>query len=205
VTLKAWGRLGRKAKPDLPIVVVSGLPRSGTSMMMRMLTAGGIEPMTDGLRHADGDNPAGYYELERVKKLPSGDTAWLSDARGKAVKVIAALLFDLPDDYRYRVIFMRRHMTEILASQRKMLVNRGQDPDAVADDDMARLFEGHLERVERWSARKDNVSRLDIDYNALVTGGGSDGAELIASFLHRPLDVVAMAAVVDPALYRRRA
>ena len=173
-------------------------------MMMSMLTAGGVDPVTDGLRKADIDNPGGYYELERAKGLSSGDTAWLADAKGKAVKVIAGLLFDLPDDYRYQVIFMRRRMAEILASQRKMLMNRGQDPDAVSDDEMARLFEGHLQRVERWFVDHENVERLDIDYNTLVSGGGAEAAAQIAAVLGLSLNTAAMEAVVDPALYRRR-
>ena len=109
------------------ITIVSGLPRSGTSMMMKMLEAGGIPPLTDEIRTADTDNPKGYYEFERVKKMDKGDTAWLENAQGKSVKVISALLKHLPSDYRYRVIFMRRDMSEILASQKKMLDHRGED------------------------------------------------------------------------------
>jgi hypothetical protein len=108
------------------IVVVSGLPRSGTSMMMKMLEAGGIPVLTDYEREADEDNPKGYFEFERVKNLKDGDDAWLPQAKGKVVKVIAALLTDLPSSYEYEVIFMRRAMPEILASQRQMLIRRGE-------------------------------------------------------------------------------
>ena len=137
--MSLFGRLSpRRTAP--PIVVVSGLPRSGTSMMMRMLEAGGLPPLTDGLRAPNDDNPLGYYEFERVKKLPEGDVGWLPEAQGHAVKIIAALLPHLPDSATYRVLFMRRAMSEILASQRRMLIRRGEDADAVDDAEMARLF-----------------------------------------------------------------
>ena len=123
------------------ITVVSGLPRSGTSMMMKMLEAGGILPIIDNIRTADEDNPKGYYEFERVKAIDKGDTEWVADAQGKSVKVISALLKHLPSDHQYRVIFIRRHMDEILASQRKMLLRRGEDPDKMDDAEMALLFE----------------------------------------------------------------
>jgi len=110
------GFFKRLKKTKQPIIVVSGLPRSGTSMMMRMLEAAGIQPLTDHIRTADSDNLKGYYEFERVKKLKEGDVAWLSDAQGKAVKIIAALLIELPSNYEYHVLFMRRKMEEILAS-----------------------------------------------------------------------------------------
>ncbi|NJN53987.1 MAG: sulfotransferase [Anaerolineae bacterium] len=115
-------------KTDQPVIIVSGLPRSGTSMMMKMLEVGGIPPLTDQIRTADNDNPKGYYEFERVKQLDKGDTAWVADAQGKVVKVISQLLRYLPADQEYRVIFMRRNMDEILASQQKMLINRGGRP-----------------------------------------------------------------------------
>ena len=111
-----------------PVFIVSGLPRSGTSLMMMILNAAGIPPLTDYERNADEDNPRGYYEFERVKKLKDGDFGWLENAQGKAVKVISALLTYLPEGYTYKVIFMRRELSEILASQRKMLINRGGGP-----------------------------------------------------------------------------
>ena len=113
--MKIFKKFGKKE--DKFVTVVSGLPRSGTSMMMKMLDAGGIPPITDNIRSADEDNPKGYYEFERVKKMPGGDTGWMKDAQGKAVKVIAALIEHLPEGYTYKVLFMRRDMDEILASQ----------------------------------------------------------------------------------------
>ena len=186
-----------------PVIIVSGLPRSGTSMMMKMLQAGGVDVLVDDIRKPNEDNPKGYYEFERVKKLPEGDVGWLRHAQGRAVKVIAALLPYLPDTYAYRVLFMHRRLDEILASQRQMLIRRGEDPDKVDDADMARLFEKHIAQVYTWMDQQTTVSYLDIDYNSML----EDPAPLltqIQAFLRRPLDVAQMAAVVDPALYRQR-
>ncbi len=185
------------------IVIVSGLPRSGTSMMMKMLEAGGLLPLTDNLRTADEDNPKGYYEFERVKQLPKGDFAWLPDAQGKVVKVIAALLPYLPPDYSYRVIFMQRAMPEVLASQRQMLVRRGEDPNKIGDDVMARLYEKHLKQVDSWIAGQANVHRLDVNYNEMLTDAQPIVTQL-NQFLDGQLNVEQMAQVVDPKLHRQR-
>ncbi len=161
-------------KPAAPITIVSGLPRSGTSMMMKMLAAGGLPPLTDARRAADEDNPEGYYEFERVKKLKEGDTGWLIDARGKAVKIIAALLPRLPGSHTYRVLFMRRAMPEILASQRRMLVRRGEDPEAIGDAELGELFQKHLAQVEAWLETQPNIQVLDVDYNRIISEPGPE-------------------------------
>jgi len=184
------------------ITVVSGLPRSGTSMMMRMLHAGGMSVLTDNIRQANVDNPKGYYEFERVKKLEH-DRAWLPDAQGKAVKIIATLLRHLPPDYAYQVIFMRRNMAEILASQKRMLVRRGEASDRVDDERMAELFRQHVARVETWLARQSNFEVLYVDYNE-TQAAPLEQAQRINRFLGGALDANKMAAVVDPALYRQR-
>src|SRR5262245_36031507 len=150
-----------------PVIIVSGLPRSGTSMMMRMLAAGGLEPLTDNIRTADEDNPKGYFEFERVKQIET-DQTWLADAAGRVVKLISALLKYLPPDYQYKVIFMRRSMQEILASQRQMLVRRGEPTDRVADDQMAAMFEKHLAQVESWLRAQPNVETIYINYNDVL-------------------------------------
>ena len=186
------------------IVIVSGLPRSGTSLMMRMLEAGGLTPMMDGIRQADGDNPRGYYEFERVKKLRTGDVDWLEDAAGKVVKVVATLLYDLPDAYTYRVVFMSRSMSEILASQRTMLAHRGEVVDAGLDREMARIFQGHLERLDGWLAERLNVTMLKVDHNQLVSGDVGESTARIDRFLGGGLDVASMAGVIEPDLYRQR-
>lgn len=192
-----------KPKPQA-VVIVSGLPRSGTSMMMKMLEAGGLEILTDHIRTPNEDNPKGYYEFERVKKLPDGDVAWLPEAQGRVVKIISALLKHLPPTYPYKVLFMRRRMSEILASQRQMLVRRGEASDKVADDEMTRLFEKHLQDVFAWMAQQSNLTYLEIDYNAMLADPRPQVAQ-IQAFLGLALNTQAMLAVVDPELYRQRA
>jgi LPS sulfotransferase NodH len=191
-------------KKKKTIILVSGLPRSGTSMMMKMLEAGGVTPLTDNIRTADQDNPKGYYEFERAKKLRQGDDAWLAQAEGKAVKTISALLEHLPDSYHYKVFFMRRAMPEIMASQKKMLVNRGEDPDKVDDQEMSALFEKHLLKVTTWLAENPHFEVLDVNYNELLADP-APWIQRICSFLDRPLDTEKMATVIDPQLYRQRA
>ena len=184
------------------MTIVSGLPRSGTSMMMKMLEAGGIPPLTDEIREADADNPQGYYEFERVKKLDKGDSEWLATAEGKSVKVISALLQHLPTDYEYRVIFMERHMPEILASQRKMLDRRGE-VDEMEDEKMQALFAKHLQQVKEWLAEQKNFSVLYVHYSEALADARSQ-AERVKAFLGADLDVDLMTATVDPKLYRNR-
>ena len=187
-----------------PIVVDSGLPRSGTSMMMKMLEAGGLPVMIDGLRAADPDNPEGYYELERVKDLDKGDTAWINEARGQGVKVISALLEFLPKDNQYRVIFIHRRIEEVLRSQRKMLERRGEKTDDVSDAEMADLFAKHLAKVKHWLRLQPNFAVLDVDYNAMLQDP-KPYIQSINHFLGGVLDEQAMAATVNPDLYRNRA
>ena len=138
------------------ITVVSGLPRSGTSMMMKMLEAGGIHPITDGEREADEDNPKGYYEFEPVKQMKA-DTSWMPRAQGKSIKIIAKLLPDMPSGYEYRVLFMRRNMDEMLASQKKMLVRRGEPTDTVSDAMMAKFFAKHVAEIQAWIDTQPNI------------------------------------------------
>jgi hypothetical protein len=185
-----------------PIVIVSGLPRSGTSMMMKMLEAGGLEPLMDGIRSADADNPKGYYEFEAVKQLER-DQSWLPEAQGRVVKVISALLKHLPPAYTYRVIFVRRKMAEILASQKQMLVRRGEPTDRVSDEQMAALFEKHLAQVEAWLAAQPNFEVLYVNHHDVIQSPRAL-AEQVNQFLDGSLDVERMAAVVDPTLYRQR-
>jgi hypothetical protein len=182
---------------------VSGLPRSGTSLMQRMLEAGGIEPLTDEIRTADENNPKGYYEYERVKKLKDDDTGWLNLALGKSVKIISALLEYLPEDYFYRVLFMQRNMHEILASQNKMLVDRGEPTDKVSDEQMAQLYKDHLQKVAAWLEIQNNFRVLYVDYNQLLREPIEPLAQ-IRQFLDKSLQVEEMAKVIDSNLYRQR-
>jgi hypothetical protein len=187
-----------------PIVVVSGLPRSGTSMAMRMLEAGGVAILSDGVRRADDDNPLGYYELEAVKDLDkNGDTSWLDDAGGKAVKIISLLLTWLPETHDYRVLFMRRDLGEVVASQQKMLAARGEAP---ASDDTQRtqeLYERHLAEITRFLGRRKCFSTLLVEHRR-VLDQPQDEALRISRFLDQELNVAAMAAAVDPRLHRNR-
>jgi hypothetical protein len=185
-----------------PITIVSGLPRSGTSMMMRMLDVGGMPILTDHVRTADEDNPKGYYEFERVKQIEH-DQAWLEGAQGKAVKMIAALLKHLPLAYEYKIIFMRRDIEEVLASQRQMLIRRGEAPDTVSDEEMARLFEKHVALTEDWIEGQPHMDVIYVDYGQVLEDPRGQ-AEAIERFLERELAVEAMAGAVDRRLYRQR-
>lgn len=187
-----------------PIIVVSGLPRSGTSMAMRMLEAGGVPLVTDGIRSADASNPHGYFELERVKTLDAAaEASWLREARGRAVKVVSALLTHLPEQYDYQVVFMTRGLDEVLASQNAMLAARGE---AVGPDDhrMRAAYETHLAQVDRFLARRPCFSVLRLEHRAAVSDPPA-AARRIAAFLGRPLDEARMAAAVDRSLHRQRA
>src|SRR6188474_1124359 len=161
-------RLTRGSRGE-PIVVVSGLPRSGTSMMMNMLAAGGLEILSDGERAADIDNPKGYFELERIKNLEKEtDKSYLRAARGKAVKVISFLIKDLPDENDYRVLFMRRDLDEVLVSQKKM-IDRLESADSDADDAaMKEAFRNDIARVRVLSRTRPNFSLCEIHYKDAV-------------------------------------
>lgn len=185
------------------ITVVSGVPRSGTSMMMQMLEAGGLPILTDSLRTATADNPLGYYEYEPVKGLSKGQFDWLSLAQGKAVKVISALVEFLPADYSYRLIFMHRKMDEILASQRRMLSHRGELPSDISDAKMAEILKRHIAKVETWLARQPNFTVLAIDYNQMVADP-LPHALAVNRLLGGHLVAEHMGAVVQPTLYRNR-
>ena len=183
--------------------MVSGLPRSGTSMMMKMLAEGGIPILTDAIRSADDDNPNGYYEFELVKKLPEGQSQWLADAGHKAVKIISALLEHLPAAYHYKIIFMEREPHEILASQQKMLVNRNEK-SAVDDAEMQEQFQKHVAAIKYWLARQPNMEVMYVDYNKMMSGP-ENYCQAIADFIAIPVDVAKMLAVPNARLYRNRA
>ena len=192
------------------ITVVSGLPRSGTSLMMQTLAAGGIPPLTDAQRVPDPSNPRGYLELEAVKKLKL-DKSWLPQARGRAVKIIHLLLPELagapPDDdgqpLRYRVVMMRRPIVEIVASQRAMLARQGKASAAVPDAQLAALFTDQLARVERWLEGRADFQVCPVHYPELIEHPAAAAARVNA-FLDGSLDEAAMAKAVDPALYREK-
>lgn len=189
------------AIPENQIVIVTGLPRSGTSMMMKMLEAGGISPLCDGHRDADTDNPNGYYEFEPVKQTRE-DSRWLQQCGGKAVKMVYSLLYDLPVDRRYDVIFMRRDLNEILVSQRTMLQHMGLSA-GTDDDRMARLFSTEIIRFRTWIAGSQHIRCLEVPYNEIASGGTTP-LNHINAHLGGQLNTSAMASIVDPSLYRNR-
>jgi hypothetical protein len=186
------------------ITVVSGLPRSGTSMMMRMLEAGGLPVMTDHVRVPDESNPKGYYELEQVKQMKDGDTTWIVDSRGKVVKIISALLEYLPPSYEYRIVFMQRNMGEVLRSQREMLARRGEPIDRLGDHYLADLYEKHLSRVSAWLEQQPRMQVIYLHYNQIMADP-QPSIDRLAEFLDPiPLDPTRMLSVVESSLYRQR-
>jgi len=185
---------------DNGIIIVSGLPRSGTSLMMQMLDNGGVPVVTDHIRTADHDNPRGYYEFERVKQIKN-DVSWLPEARGKAVKMVSQLLYELPASERYRIIFMERDMDEMLLSQEKMLA-RLNKPSAPRDT-IERAFREHLRKVRVWLGGQANIEVLAVNYNNLVERP-EDEAERVSAFLGGSADTGNMSKTVDPSLYRNR-
>ena len=185
------------------VVIVSGLPRSGKSMMMKMLEAGGQAILTDNLREADANNPKGYYEFERVKNMKDGDLAWMSEAVGKVVKIVTGLIMFLPSGYNYKIIFMRRDLNEILSSQKKMLGRLGKEDDNIPDDKMAKVYEEHLKEVRGWLIRQPNIETLYVNYNSMVKDP-TEALNKINDFLGGGMDVSVMSAVVDKELYRER-
>ncbi len=182
------------------IIIVSGLPRSGTSLMMQMLDQGGVPVVTDHVRTADTDNPRGYYEYEQVKAIKR-DTSWLPATRGKAFKMVSQLLYDLPPAETYRVIFMERDLDEVLLSQEKMLTRLGRTPAPRAQ--MRGAFALHLERLYDWLARQTNMTVVRVRYRDLVESP-REQVEQIRVFLGGAVDVERMVQAVDPSLYRNR-
>jgi hypothetical protein len=185
---------------DSEIVVVSGLPRSGTSLMMQMLHAAGIEVVTDHVRTADVDNPRGYFEFETAKRIEE-DTSWLPRTRGKAFKMVSQLLYHLPRTERYRIIFMQRNLDEVLVSQEKML--RRRNAAAAPRKQIKQAFTLHLEKLFEWLHQQQNMNVLVVNYNDLL-GDPREHAERIGGFLGDTLTAEAMVQAVDPDLYRNR-
>ena len=189
-------------RPD-SIIVVSGIPRSGTSMMMQILSAGGIALLTDHTRKADSDNPRGYFEFEKTKELAK-DKTWLHKAKGKAVKIISQLLKELPSDFNYKIIFMERTMEEILASQNQMLLNRGTSENQGKNEQLGDLFKKHLAEIKTWLTGQSNFDVTCISFNEVLKNPAPHLLEL-ARFLDISLNLKAMLAVIDKSLYRQKA
>jgi hypothetical protein len=184
------------------ITIVSGLPRSGTSLVMQMLAAGGVPILSDHERQPDTDNPRGYLEWERIKQLPKDPTV-IDEAEGKVVKVISQLLLSLPPAHDYRVIFVQRPLAEVLKSQDEMLRRRGTHDPGVDQGVMKQAFQSHLYQVNTWLTSHANVRVLRLPYHSVLEDAKL-AAESVAEFLGGDLDISAMTAQVDLSLYRQR-
>jgi len=196
-------RLWRRLRFGRPIVIVSGLPRSGTSMMMKMLSAGGLPIVTDGVRVADESNPEGYFELEAVKELDkNADRRWLRGAPGHGVKILSPLLASLPDSYNYSVIYMLRHLREVIASQDAMLARAGEPTQVTPLESLIAEYEAHLRRTRAMLVNRPCFNTLFVDYADAITAPG-EVAERVNAFVGG-LDVERMAAAVNSGLYRQR-
>jgi hypothetical protein len=182
------------------IIIVSGLPRSGTSLMMQLLDNGGIDVVTDNIRTADTDNPKGYYEFEQVKKIKQ-DASWLPETRGKAFKMVSQLLYDLPPSENYRIVFMERDLDEMLLSQEKMLERL--DRKAAPRESMKQAYTLHLEKLYAWLRRQGNFEVLWVSYNDLVEEPERQVGR-VCQFLGHRTNVERMVKTVDPSLYRNR-
>ena len=202
---KFFSGIGKKTQTKKePIIIVSGLPRSGTSMMMKILAAGGISIVADEVRQADTDNPNGYFEVETVKQLPVGNSAWLVEAHGKALKVISSLLEYLPSHFSYKIIFMERDIQEILASQKKMLERRNETYQTT-NVQIEEQFRKHLALIKPWLARQPNMEVLYISYNSLMVNPEPYCRRVIEFVSCEPLHLDDMLRVPDTELYRNRA
>ncbi len=187
---------------DEPIIIVSGLPRSGTSLMMQVLRAGGVPLLTDEHRPPDVSNPRGYFEYEKVKWLTAENT-WMGEARGKALKVIAQLVPFLPRGFPYQVLLMRRDMQEVLKSQSTMMQTLGKSA-ASNSQSLAPIFERHLAAVREFIQQQPLATMETVDYHQLISTP-EPAIDQVIQFLNRPgLDRQAMIGAIDAKLYRSR-
>lgn len=184
------------------ITIVSGLPRSGTSLLMQMLERGGIDPLTDGLRTADEDNRKGYYEYDKVKRLRT-DNSWVKQALGKSTKVVAQLLKYLPANYQYRVIYMQRNLDEVIASQTKMLERSNPTGSKRCPITLKNVFFKQSQDVLQWLDTQTNIEICILNYAEIIADPAT-AAHQLRNFLGEHLDIQAMIEAVDASLYRNR-
>jgi len=184
------------------ITVVTGLPRSGTSLMMQILKAGEIEILTDNIRQPDLNNPRGYFEFEKVKALQN-DNTWLSEAEGKAVKIIIQLVPYLPLNFDYSIIVMKRNTDEIILSQEKMIDNLGGRKASVNNDILKKVFENQLNKGEEYINTNKNFKKFVVDFNELLSGK-KEIIENLNMFLDKKLNLDNSLNIIDKSLYRNR-
>jgi len=197
-------RFSKETATNECITVVSGLPRSGTSMMMKMLSAGNMPLLIDEIRMPDEDNPKGYFEFERVKELKD-DNSWLEMARGRAVKIVSPLLFylNLGTHYRYKILFMLRNINEIIVSQNKMAYRLKPGEDDIEDNVLMQNYSLHLREIQEWEKQKENIDVMYLNYTDVIKTPRA-AAQRICSFLDLSLNRKEMSAVIDDSLYRQR-
>lgn len=199
---KAAATTAKLAVLENPIVVVSGLPRSGTSMCMQMLAAGGLQIFEDAERPADLHNPVGYLEHKAVKSL-GADARFLAAAKGKAIKIVAPLVKQVPEAYAYRVIYMKRPVAEVVVSQEKM---RGKSAEAITQQfpfALAMKLETASHQTLTALHKHPNVAILELEYHEVLKDPLA-AAVAIGRFLERKLDHQKMVAAVAPESYRSR-
>ncbi len=180
------------------LVIVSGIPRSGTSLLMQMLNNGGMEILADDIRKPDESNPKGYLELEAIKKLAQ-DNSCLKNQTGKAVKVISHLLKYLPEEQKYKIIFMNRDMNEIIKSQQKML-NKNEKKYS---KELIKAFLKELKHVKQWVKEQPHKEMINLHYKKIIKHP-MKAIDKIIQFLGIPLDKEAMRDSIDPRLYRSK-
>jgi predicted AlkP superfamily phosphohydrolase/phosphomutase/tetratricopeptide (TPR) repeat protein len=196
-------RFGPQIDTTQIITIVSGLPRSGTSLMMQLLVAAGRAALTDSKRAADEDNPLGYFEFEKSIELAK-DTSWLQQARGKVVKIVAQLLPHVPANEHYQIIFMKRDLTEVVASQKAMLARQSRRGAELDEQKLRDTYTSQLNRVEAQLARRPEVRILTVNYSDLLADPITQ-VSVLAQFLGGPFNHQAAANVIRPHLHRQKA
>ena len=184
------------------IYIVSGLPRTGTSLMMKMLEAGGLSVVTDDIRSADTDNPKGYYELEKVKNI-FNDNDWLKTIKGRSIKMVSQLLLKIPKENTYKIIFMKRDLKEVIMSQKKMLINRKKKLPLVNDDTLEKFYLNHLNKITSFIDQSSNIDVRYIYFNKLMKSPLSELRKLQNDFINN-INMDNMIKMIDTSLYRNR-
>jgi len=180
-----------------PIYIVSGLPRSGTSLMMQMLYAGGLPVSTDGKREADSANPKGYFELEAVKRLDENPGV-LFGVQGKAVKILLHLLHSLSKENQYKIILMRRNLAAVIQSQNKMLAEKDIQQEKISPLRLAEIYSLQLTKTKDWLCAQ-KIPYLEVWYEELLKNP-EKAIDILLTFLDIPLERQAMLAVTDSRL-----
>jgi len=176
------------------IIIVSGLPRSGTSMMMQILQAGGIDLVVDKKRPADLHNPYGYFEFEKVKNLEQ-DNSWITDCHGKAIKILFHLLQFLPEEISYKILFMMRDLDDVINSQNKML--QSYNSNLQNNDKIRSIFENEIIQTKQWLKNQRNMDGLFVNYDEVIENRVKSILR-ISDFLDRKLNRQKMISVINP-------